>query len=101
MRNLSKRDLSKRQLGCDGCAHWRQTYDKGLGNHGEKACHYLLDEGHARGCPAGEGCTEYRKALPGEVVKHNLDDICIEFEVGEPIELGSLLPNFKFEEAEE
>ena len=35
---------------CRGCGHYR-------GGSGAWTCEYLLDEGHRRPCPAGEGCT--------------------------------------------
>ena len=39
---------------CAGCAHYRRLADHG-GNDFH-ACHYILDTGHMRGCPASD-CT--------------------------------------------
>lgn len=39
---------------CRGCGHYR-------GGSGAWTCEYLLDEGHRRPCPAGEGCTCHTK----------------------------------------
>lgn len=44
---------------CIGCNHYRR-----LGSNGGEltlstcCCHYILDEGHMRGCPAGRGCNK-------------------------------------------
>lgn len=37
---------------CRGCVHWRTLAVYA----GTKACHYILDTGHKRGCPPGAGC---------------------------------------------
>ena len=42
---------------CVGCRYYRV-----ITQHGHapgKVCHYLLDTGHRRGCPFGEGCTRW------------------------------------------
>lgn len=39
---------------CRGCGHYR-------GGNGTYCCEYLLDVGHRRPCPPGEGCTEHTK----------------------------------------
>ena len=39
---------------CKGCGHYR-------GGNGTYCCEYLLDVGHRRPCPPGEGCTEHTK----------------------------------------
>lgn len=41
---------------CVGCRFYRALSNHG--HHPGKACHYLLDIGHSRGCKAGEGCTQ-------------------------------------------
>lgn len=49
------------QPSCNGCRHWRSA---GSGNDtGLKACHYLLDMGHMRGCPPGDECTKRREGI--------------------------------------
>ena len=39
---------------CKGCGHYR-------GGTGAWTYEYLLDVGHRRPCPPGEGCTEHTK----------------------------------------
>lgn len=53
-------DLKKeaKKDACKGCFHWRNL---GTAQGSIKACHYILDVGHRRPCPPGEGCTEYTK----------------------------------------
>ena len=42
---------------CKGCIHYRRLVERHQNMTG-KVCHYLLDTGHARGCPFGEHCTK-------------------------------------------
>ncbi len=43
---------------CLGCKYYRPIYDHCDSNRRPgNICHYLLDEGHMRGCPFGAGCT--------------------------------------------
>ncbi len=47
---------------CEGCSHWRPLYAGTGYNYKQKvarACHYILDTGHARSliCDVGEDCT--------------------------------------------
>ena len=43
---------------CLGCKHYRNLYSgKQTVRRENYACHYILDIGHTRGCPFGEGCT--------------------------------------------
>lgn len=53
---------------CDGCIHYK--FLCGTANGGQKNCHYLLDTGKSRGCPAGEGCIH--KELSTKGVKHHV-----------------------------
>ena len=90
-RDLSKRNLTKRGEKCDGCAHWRPIYDKGDGpkgpQHGEMVCHYILDEGRARGCSV-EDCDKYRKLAPGEKIQHmDVSEMVLEVAVFDPIKV--------------
>ena len=39
---------------CAGCAHYRPLSEKR--SAGLRACHYILDSGHMRGCPVSD-CT--------------------------------------------
>lgn len=41
--------------GCRGCFYRRSM----LGGN-SFACHYCIDEGELRGCPAGKGCIHYK-----------------------------------------
>lgn len=43
------------EVHCLGCRHYRPIHGHGLPRRG-LVCHYLLDMGHARGCPFGSGC---------------------------------------------
>lgn len=40
---------------CAGCAHYRPLSEKR--GAGPRACHYILDTGHMRGCAASD-CTK-------------------------------------------
>lgn len=46
---------------CKSCVHYRYLYKNGK-NDAPKACHYILDVGHSRGCPPGDGCTRRETA---------------------------------------
>lgn len=37
----------------------------------ETSCNYILDTGHVRGCPPGEGCIRKKPAEPGQQTRHN------------------------------
>ncbi len=41
---------------CKGCVHYRAFGS----DHHEKCCHYIIDTGEPRGCPAKK-CTHYTK----------------------------------------
>ena len=51
---------------CSGCAHWRPADDGQKKPVMAPCCHYILDVGHSRGCPAGEGCTRYEEKKRGK-----------------------------------
>lgn len=42
---------------CQPCVHYQYLYHNGS-RDAPKVCLYILDTGHMRPCPAGEGCTE-------------------------------------------
>lgn len=42
---------------CKGCKYLRSAANAG-GEGGEQICHYLIDTGKKRGCPAGK-CDKY------------------------------------------
>ena len=54
---------------CRGCLFYRPIYDRGPGRS-NNVCHFLLDNGHSRGCPPGKGCTQKKE---GEYVKRTND----------------------------
>ena len=47
------------EVSCLGCRHYRTVHGRRLSRHG-MVCHYLLDTGHARGCPFGSECIHRR-----------------------------------------
>ena len=59
-------DYERRSAVCNGCKHWRPLSNSGADKN---CCHYILDEGHRRPCPA-ENCTAYDA---GEMPKPNLN----------------------------
>lgn len=48
---------------CIGCLHYRH-FDEFV-----HACHYTLDTGEYRGCPAGRGCLRWESTSPEDRVK--------------------------------
>ena len=46
--------MTKSCNNCAGCAHYRPLSEKR--SAGLRACHYILDTGHMRGCPVS-ACT--------------------------------------------
>lgn len=52
-----RREYAKRKKACGGCKHWRHLSSS---EYSLCVCHYILDTGHRRPCPA-ENCTEYEK----------------------------------------
>lgn len=53
---------------CKGCVHYRVFG----GDRHEKCCHYIIDTGEPRGCPAKK-CTRYTKN-PGSRNNDNKED---------------------------
>lgn len=48
---------------CDGCIYWRYLAGgQAKTTRWGYACHYLLDEGHRRGCEPGKDCSKRREA---------------------------------------
>lgn len=45
---------------CKGCIHYRALFTSRTADKQKSGlvCHYLLDTGHARGCPFGVDCTK-------------------------------------------
>ena len=53
---------------CLGCAYYRSLHSgRTTASARGRVCHYLLDTGHARGCPFGEGCNK-RSAKRGKTL---------------------------------
>ena len=46
---------------CAGCAHYRPLSEKR--SAGLRACHYILDTGHMRGCPVSDCTIKDRKSV--------------------------------------
>lgn len=88
MRDLSRRNLSYRRLdsACRGCVHWRPVCESRDGKAAESICHYLLDVGHMRGCPAGPGCTKYQPD-DGKFQKADFSTFVLDAEI-----VGALTP---------
>lgn len=55
--------MQKQKTSCTGCTYWRRF--QGSGENLIRACHYLLDTGHMRGCPA-DHCTRKTTELTGK-----------------------------------
>lgn len=64
--DIIRLDYERRNSVCNGCKHWRPISNSGTDKN---CCHYILDEGHRRPCPA-ENCTAYDA---GEMPKPNLN----------------------------
>lgn len=49
------------RLACKGCRYHR-TFSPYWSS--VKCCHFCLDTGELRGCPAGKGCVRYEQGSP-------------------------------------
>lgn len=43
---------------CKGCRYYHPIHEHLPPGQTANICHYLLDNGHSRGCPFGEHCTK-------------------------------------------